>query len=113
MDSEILKLKVKNYTISKTRESCNDGPLVRAQLTNRHRKDLLAESICRNRSKHGLRGKLQEAELKSEREREERLDKRVAGIEFNFRQTIGSLYPSFVTYKMTNSEIAGKAHKMA
>lgn len=73
----------------------------------------MAESISRNRRKHGNRAKLNEAEVKKERDSLERTEQTIEQIDRNIRKKVESLYPSYVTYKMTNSEIANKSRKMA
>jgi hypothetical protein len=77
------------------------------------RRDLLNSSIKKNRLVFGSKGPLRPADIKYERECNERHEMTASLISGRMKKTMEGLEPLIVTYKMTHSEIANKARKVA
>ena len=87
--------------------------MVKAQLDDRHKRDLLAASIKKNSRKYGNQRHLSQGEIKLDFEDIERTEQLMNKIQININKKLFDLRPHIVTYKMTHSEIANKARIIA
>ena len=71
------------------------------------------DSIKKNRLRFGTQGPTRASDLKQERDFIERNERLANTITSKMDKTLKDLYPMSVTYKMTHSEIANKARKIA
>lgn len=91
IDKGVLVERVKAFGVEKLRKALEFGPAVKAELAQKNRRDLLAESIRNNRRKHGRYQT--HADFRFEQEKLEKTEIFLNNIDTSFSNKILSLKP--------------------